>query len=132
MGFTYVLTEPTGQVRLLIPDTVTPGIFSDEEIAALLLLEGSRVKRAAALALETIASSEAYTQKVIKLLDLSTDGAKVSDALLARALALRAQDAADLVNEDAADGAGFEVAEWDLGPASQRDYLSRNARLWGY
>lgn len=132
MPFTYLPSTPAGKVRLLIPDTNPAAyVFDDEEVATFLEIEDGRVKRAAALALETMASNEAYTQKVIKLLDLSTDGAKVSDALLKRAGELRTQDAADELKEDNADGyAGFEIAEWPLGPASTRDYLERQGVGW--
>jgi hypothetical protein len=109
MTFTFSLATDIGKVRLLIPDRdSTDYIFEDDEITALLVMEGSVVKRAAALALETIASDQALTLKVIKLLDLTTDGAKVSDALLKRATTLRSQaDEADM----AEDGGLFDIAE---------------------
>lgn len=134
MAFTYLPATDVGKVRLLVPDSnVETHVFEDEEIATFLSLEGGRVKRAAAMCLETMASSEAFVQKVIKLLDLSTDGAKTSDALLKRAAVLRQQDADDLLLEQAAAGeAGFEVAEWWLGPASNRAYLERRRWYWGY
>lgn len=129
MSFTYLLSTDVGKIRLLIPDTNPAAhVFEDEELEGCLALEGGRVKRAAALALETMASNEAYTQKAIKLLDLSTDGPKVAAELRARAKTLREQDAADGLAEDASAGhAGFEIAEWPLGPASARDYLARFA-----
>jgi hypothetical protein len=135
MAFTYLPTTAGGQVRLLIPDTNPAAhVFEDEELGVFLALEGGRVKRAAALALETMASNEAFTQKAIKLLDLSTDGPKVAAELRARAKVLREQDAADEAKELNGDGyAGFEIAEWPLGPASDRDYLDRLRawRWWG-
>lgn len=137
MAFTYDTSTDTGKVRLLIPDAKAAAyMFEDAEIAVFLELEDGRIKRGAALALETMASSEAYTQKAIKLLDLSTDGPKVAAELRARAAALREQDAADaLAVQEAADAAngyaGFEVAEWPLGPASHRDYVER-ARAQGW
>lgn len=95
MAFTYVLTEDVGKVRLLIPDSKSDAyIFEDDEIKTFLALE-TGLKRATALALETIASSEALVLKVITLLDVTTDGAKLSDALLKRAEKLRGQAAAD-------------------------------------
>lgn len=91
MAYTYVLSEDVGKVRLLVPDNnAADYVFEDEEITTFLMLE-TGVKRAAALALETIASNEALVLKVIKLLDVQTDGAKVSDALLKRAEKLRGQ-----------------------------------------
>ncbi len=96
MAFTYNLALPIGQVRLLIPDRVDVGhVFEDDELTAFLALEGNRVKCAAAAALEMAASDNAMVLKVMRLLDLTTDGAKVSDALRARAQALREQDAVE-------------------------------------
>jgi len=110
MAFTFDLSTNTGKVRLLIPDRAAEApLFQDDEIAAFLDLESANVRRAAALGLETIAADQAMTLKVIRLLDLSTDGAKTSDALLKRAEHLRAQ--ADAV-EAAEDGGAFDWAEW--------------------
>jgi len=94
--FTYAPATDRGRVRLMIPDRVAASaMFDDDEIDTFLALEGDEVRLATAMALETIASDQAMTLKVIRLLDLSTDGAKVSDALLARAAGLRAAAAAD-------------------------------------
>lgn len=133
MAFTFNLANDIGKTRLLIPDTnATAHFFEDEDLTALLAMEGGRVKRGAALALETMASSEAYTQKAIRLLDLSTDGPKVAAELRARAAALRAQDKDAQTEEGTAAGeAGFEIAEWPLGAASLRDRLERLAG-WPY
>ena len=85
MSFSGEPGQQIGKVRLIVPDNhLVDYIFEDEEITTFLELE-SGVKRAASLALETIASNEAMVLKVIKLLDITTDGAKVSDALLKRA-----------------------------------------------
>lgn len=109
MAFTFDVATSLGQVRLLIPDRVSAdAVFQDDEILAFLDLEGGVVRRAAALALETIASDNAMTLKVIRLLDLTTDGAKTSDALLKRAEKLRSQ--AD-VDDLAVEGAAFDIAE---------------------
>jgi hypothetical protein len=106
--FSYDITTSRGKVRLLIPDTsATTYVFDDDEIDAFLALD-TDVRRAAALALETIASSQAMTLKVIKLLDLQTDGAKTSDALLKRAAMLRTQAEEAEASED---GGAFEVIE---------------------
>jgi hypothetical protein len=124
MTFTYVLATAIGQVRLLIPDrVVATAFFTDEEITAMLALEGANVKRATALALENMASSEAYVLKVVKLLDVTTDGAKVSDALLKRAATLRAQ--ADF--EDAGIDGGFDWAEMVLDDFSFRERVIDDA-----
>lgn len=111
MAFTYVVGTARGRVRLLIPDkddiVAANQLFTDAEIDDFLAMESDSVRRATALALETIASNQALTLKVIKLLDLQTDGAKTSDALLKRATLLRTQADAD----DAATGELFDVAE---------------------
>ena len=121
LGFTYNLTNDIGKVRLMVPDSKPASyIFEDDEITAFLAIEGS-VKSASALALETIASDQAMVLKVIRLLDLSTDGARVSDALLKRAAELRAQDAA-------ADVTGlFDWAEMVTNDFSMRERLDAEA-----
>src|SRR5690606_16856554 len=87
-----------GRVRLLIADT-TEGSFllDDTQIDAFLSMEGS-VKRAAAQALEAIASSEVLVSKKIRTLDLQTDGPAVAAEPRAQAKGLREQDDAD--NDD--------------------------------
>lgn len=124
MAFTYDLSNSIGKVRLLIPDSQeTTAVFSDEEISAFLALESSSVRRATALALETIASNEALTLKVVRLLDVQTDGAKLADSLLKRAATLRQQALED-------DGlAGFtqwEIAEWAVDDFTLRDLTVRS------
>lgn len=129
MAFTYnLVTHPTiSKIRLFIPDNKAGSyIFEDDEIEALYALEGNSLKRAAALALETIASNEAMVLKVIRLLDISTDGAKVADSLLKRAALLRKQ-ADD--EEVAADGA-FDIAEMVIDPFQRREMLN-NFYTWG-
>ena len=119
MAFTYLLNTNSGLVRLLIPDNnLSSYMFEDDEIEAFLTLEGG-VKRAAAMALETIASNEALVLKAITLMDLSTDGPKVSDALLKRADLLRKQ--ADLDGEIA--GGGWDIAELVYDPFGYREIL---------
>jgi len=124
MTYTYVLANTIGQVRLLIPDRVeTDAFFSDEEISALLALESDNVRRATAMALETMASSEAFVQKVIRVLDLSTNGAATSAALLQRAAMLKKQaDAAELVGDS-----GFDIAEWVVNDFSARERITKEA-----
>ena len=90
---------PRDRVRLLITDTDREHeIFTNVEIDAFLDMEGDDVYGAAALALETIATNEALTLKVIKLLDLQTDGAKLAETLMKRAEKLREQS--DAVDEE--------------------------------
>lgn len=107
----YDPTTDAGRVRLLITDTSDDEdvrLFADDEIDTFLLLEGSNVFRAAALALETVAVNEALVLKVIRTLDVQTDGAKVAESLLKRAALLRTRALDDI--EDAADD--FAVAEF--------------------
>lgn len=121
MAFTYDVSTDRGKIRLMIPDnTSTSYVFEDDEIDAFLSLEYDNPRRATALALETIASNEAMVQKVIKLLDLQTDGAKTSDALLKRAKLLRDQaDRADA----AEDGGAWDIAEWTVSEFAARERL---------
>lgn len=120
MAFTFDVSSERGKVRLLVPDTSpTAFVFEDAEVDAFLAIEGNSVRRAAALALETLASNQALVLKVIKLMDLQTDGAKLSDALLKRAGLLRAQ--AD--DDDMAAGGLFDWAEMVLDPFSARERL---------
>lgn len=91
-----------GQMRLLLADT-TPDQFvlTDEQLEGYLAIEDHNLKRAAAAALDAIASSEVLVSKVITTQDRSTDGAKVADALRKHAVALRARaDAEDTVDEE--------------------------------
>lgn len=123
--FTYDLSTDVGRCRLMVPDRLeSEAIFSDEEYGAFLALEGD-VRRATAMALETIASDEALVQKVQKTADFSTDGAAIARALLGRAASLRAQagesDAAD------ADGGAFDIAEMAFSPFGTRERLYNEA-----
>lgn len=124
MSYTYDLSTNAGRVRLLIPDNKSDAfVFDDSEIDAFLVVEDG-IRRAAALALETIASNEALVLKVVRLLDVSTDGAKVADALLKRAVLLR-QQAED---DDMAVGGAFDIAEMIVDPFTRRDALLH--RIW--
>ncbi len=119
MAFTYDVTTDRGKVRLLIPDSNPSAyVFEDAEIDAYLTIEDG-VRRATALALETLASNEALVLKVIRILDLSTDGARTSDALLKRAALLRGQAGED----DAASGELFDWAEMVVDDFSARERL---------
>lgn len=101
-------TSSVGRVRLLLNDvTESDFVFSNAEIEAFLAIEGNSVKRAAAQAIDTNATNEALASKVIKDHQLSTDGAKVAEAMRKHAAALRAQADRDDVESD--DGAFFEV-----------------------
>lgn len=127
MAFNYDLTTSTGKIRAVIPDSnATSYVFEDAEIDAFYAIEGNSLKRAAALALETIASNEAMVLKVIRLLDISTDGAKVADSLLKRAALLRTQ----ANDEEVAADAGFDVAEMVVDDFTYRQHWW-NERLRG-
>lgn len=90
--FTYDPTTPAGRVRMLISDIDEANpVFADPEIDAFLFMEVGNVRMAAAQALDTIASNEVMVSKVIRTLDLQTDGSKVSADLRARAATLREQ-----------------------------------------
>jgi len=107
-----------GQVRLLIADTDTPQILTDDQITGYLSGWGvadtdpvvehrSGIRRAAADALDAIATSEALISKVIRTQDLSTNGPQTADALRKHAQVLR--DQADEWDDD---GSFFGVAEF--------------------
>lgn len=115
---TYDLTTSIGQVRLKITDRdLTNPIFQDDEISAFLSMEGSSVLRASAAALEAIAIDQALVLKVIKLLQLTTDGAKLADSLMKLAARYRSQ--AEF--EDAATGGSFDWAEFIDDPFAARE-----------
>lgn len=105
------MADPTlaAQVRFLVNDPKDGDgnpVFSDDEIAAYLAMEGQNVKRAAAQAIDTMADDQALVLKYIQDHQLLTDGAKVADSLRKRAATLRAQAVEDLSLSD--DGAFFE------------------------
>lgn len=91
---------PGGQVRLLLNDTDENGfVFTDIEIAAFLALERDSVKRAAAQAIDSQATNEALALKVLKDHQVTTDGAKLADALRKHAASLREQARDDEADE---------------------------------
>lgn len=125
MTITYDTATNIGKTRMLIPDRdLSSAVFQDVEIQAFLDLNDASIRRAAAEALETIASDQAMTLKVIRLLDLSTDGRAVSQALLERAARLR--EAADQADEDA-DGGLFDYAEMVTGAFTERERILKQA-----
>lgn len=121
MSYTYVLINDIGKLRLIIPDRVeASAIFQDEELTMFLTLE-SGLKRAAALALETIAADEALVQKVMTTqTGVQTNGAATAKALLERAARLRTQaDEADEADE----GGLFDIAEMPVDAFAERERL---------
>lgn len=86
--------DDKGTVRLLIADVSTDPakqLLTDEQVQGFIDLEGGSLKRAAASALDAIASSESLVSKVIQTQDLKTDGTKVATDLRAHADRLREQ-----------------------------------------
>lgn len=96
-------TTPEGQVRLLATDITEPYVFDGSAIEAFLGLTSGNVKRAAAMALVTIASDEVLVGKVLRTDDLSVSSHLVSEQLRKQAKDLNdqadADDARDLNNE---------------------------------
>lgn len=110
-------TQDQDDVRLLIADTDPVNrIFSTRQIAAFLRLNGDNVRRAAAQALDTIASNETLVSKKITTQDLSTDGPAVSASLRAQAKELRRQADA---GEGDADAFGFEIVDFTPYPCRE-------------
>jgi len=108
------LSTDRGKVRLLIQDdNETYEFFTDAKIDCFITLagdlDGDAVFNASAIALESWASNQVLILKVVTLLDVETDGAKVSAEMRARAASLRA----DAITSSS--DAGFEVAEMALG-----------------
>lgn len=112
----------TGKVRLLIPDVELiedprhpeldgAYIFTDEQIGALLEIEGGNVKLAAAAAKLAIATSEALILKVLTTDDKATDGAKLAAELRQEAAQLRAE-----VKEAASSDGEFTLIEYEPVP----------------
>jgi len=88
-------------------DTSDP-IFSDEELLYLYTQQQNSVKRASAQVLRIVAVREAFVQKVIKLLQLSTNGAATAQALRTLAQDLEAQ--AETEENEASNSSGFAIA----------------------
>lgn len=105
----YDVTSDVGKVRLLLNDIAAPFVFTDTEVQAFLDLEGGSVKAAAAQAIDTNATNLVLASRVLRTQDLSTDGAKVADAMRKHADRLRAQ--AEAQGED--DGFYFDVIDLD-------------------
>lgn len=120
MSFTYDPSTDIGRVRRTIPDRVEEeAIFSDEEVTSFITDEGNW-RRATALALETIATDQALVLKVVKVQNIQTDGAKLSDALLKRASLLREQ--ADIDDNNSEDGS-FEIAQQIFNDFGYREHV---------
>ncbi|MET4059952.1 hypothetical protein ABIB35_001497 [Arthrobacter sp. UYP6] len=118
-------TTPIGQVRLQIADLDEAAfLLSDEHLTGYLAMNAESVLRAAADALDAIATSETLLGKKIRTQDLSTDGPAVATDLRKKAAELRARAAAEEAKASDTDDV-FEVipfhpygkpegAEWRL------------------
>ena len=122
MAFTFSvldLDSDLARVRLRIRDTAADApIFADEEIDAFVSMEGDW-RRAAALALETIAAQQILLLKVITILDVKTDGAAVAKELRAEAQQLREQSR----QAEDEDGGGLDVIEMITNDFTHRERL---------
>lgn len=106
-----MIERDISRVRLLIADLPKDGeagcgtgtLLTDTQVEDLLDLSGGNVKRAAARALRTIATSEVLLSKKITQQDLSVDGPAVAAELRAQADALDAEAQRD---EDRTGGTG--------------------------
>lgn len=103
-------------VRLLIADTATPQLFTNDQLQSFLDLEDGNVKVAAAQALDTMASSEVMVSKVITSNGLSTNGAAVAAELRARGKTLRDHADSDALPVIVENGGGWppELSAWPV------------------
>lgn len=100
--------EPVGRVRLLTADLdEAEFILTDGMINAYLSMNDGNQYRAAADALDAMATTESLLSKAIRTQDVATDGPKVAADLRKRAATLRAK--ADAEDAAAADGSYFEI-----------------------
>ena len=95
--------DPVQQVRLIIGDTNTADPdFDDDQLKGFLSIARDSVLRAAADALDAIATNEALLSKKLQTQDRASDGPAVADALRKHADALRkrAQEEDDAIEDD--------------------------------
>lgn len=118
--------SPLGQVRLLISDVQSGDgqILDDMQILGFLSLNDKNVRRAAADALDAIASSETLVSKVITTQDLQTDGSKVAQSLRNHADRLRSQ-----ANSDDIDDFAFDIV--DTTPSHRPPPELSEPQFWG-
>lgn len=125
-------------VRMMVPDTVSPGIFSDYEVNNAISIESAQglytssqfvggaiaavapqqvysVRRAAALLLDIMANNWGKLAILEQLLDVKIAGPQAAAALGARADSLRKTEA---------NSGSFAIAEWVLNPATCQE------RVW--
>lgn len=95
--------DPVQQVRLITGDTnADDPDFTDDQLEGFLSIARNSVLRAAADALDGIATSEALLSKKISTQDRASDGPAVADALRKHATALRgrAKEEEDAENDE--------------------------------
>lgn len=141
MTWTYdpATDTPLNRVRLLVTDTIqTRPLFQDEELQSFLLLERNRIFAAAALAIETMATNQAYVLKVITHNGISTNGASVAAELRLRAQKLRDEQLRIDHGEDVP-GTSVLIAPvvtdtvpplWQVGEAIDRWYIDHYGFGW--
>lgn len=96
-------------VRHLMADVGSTQYLTDDQVRVYLDLNAGHVRRAAADALDAVATSETLVGKVIRTQDLQTDGAKVADSL--RKHADRLRQLADAEDDKADSWDGFDVVD---------------------
>jgi hypothetical protein len=113
-------------VRMMVPDTVAPGIFSDDEVNQAIYIESAQglytssqfvsgaispvapqqvysVRRAAALLVDIMANNWGKLAIIEQLLDIKISGPQAAAALGTRAQSLR---------DTEANSGSFAIAEW--------------------
>lgn len=112
-------TTPLGKTRLLSADLdeASP-LLSDEILEGYLALHDDNPYRAAAEALDAMATSETLLSKKIRTQDLQTDGPAVAADLRKRAYWLRNQ--ADTADRDAEQGFFEIVSPSEYAEAAER------------
>jgi hypothetical protein len=125
LGLVTFAAAPGAALEVII--TYQWAIMLDAHLQTYLDLDGGVIKRAAADALDTIASSEALVQKRITLLDLQTDGPATANALRQHAKELRRQAEDELAVVDA-DGM-IDYAEMLLPPFTTYPYYKYKREL---
>jgi hypothetical protein len=119
LTWTFDPSTDLGKMRLLISDTDSSRqIMEDEDLQAFIAISG-HYWPGAAMALDSIATNEVLTQKVLTIMGTSTDGAKVAKELRARAMQLRA----DFKNFGPTTELGFATAEMPDGAFSREEML---------
>jgi hypothetical protein len=119
VSWNYAPTTDLGKMRLLIADTdIDRQIMQDEDLQGFIVIAG-HYWLGAAMALDSIATNEVLTQKVLTIMGTSTDGAKVAKELRARAKQLRE----DFKNFGPTTELGFATAEMPDGAFSAEEML---------